>query len=277
MIELSDQIDNKINQVVEILKKYKTILVAFSGGVDSTVLLQLCTVAIGKDNVIAATGLSPTYSRWQQETASQIISLLGVRYILVKSEEFYDPHYVANNNKRCYYCKKHLLKKLQAVARHLKVEVIVEGSNLDDVCNDYRPGLQAVKELNILSPFVDAKLKKEDIRLIARKYNLPNADYPSNACLASRIPYGTKIEVSILQKIESAEDFLRNLGVKQARLRYHNNIARLEVSPEDIFLIVEPHNREKINNYIKSLGFDYVTVDLQGYRTGSFNPSKTDQ
>ena len=244
-----------------------SVAVAFSGGVDSTFLLKVAHEVLG-DNVIAVTGISSTFSQKENNEAECFAKNLGIRHVFIDSEEVENDDFSKNPSNRCYFCKKELFSKVKQVADENNISFVLDGSNADDI-NDYRPGFEAIKELDVVSPLRDAGLTKDEIRNFSKEMNLPTWNKPAFACLASRFPYGTEITKDKLKKVELAEDFVRNLGVKQFRVRYHEDVARIEVLKDDFENVLK--NSEKITERFKEIGFKYVTLDIEGYRTGSLN------
>lgn len=263
-------IEYKFNKLKNLIYNLRSVVVAFSGGTDSTFLLKICADALGKENVLAFTGQSPAYPAREIEEAKRLATLIGVEYIIEETSEMEDPDFIRNDKSRCYYCKTHLFRKAWEIAEKDGFLHVVEGSNLDDM-DDYRPGRKACIEQKALSPLLSAELTKNEIRELSRKLCLPTHDKPAFACLSSRIPYGTAINNDILKKIELSEDFIRSFGIRQARVRYHGNIARIEVDNNEIITIID--NRDRIAEALQNYGFFYITLDLQGYRTGSMNIS----
>lgn len=261
-------IEQKHEQLIKIISGLKGVTVAFSGGVDSTFLLKTCVDVLGKENVLAFIGKSPTCPAREIEEAKALSALIGAKYIIVETSEMEDPDFVRNDKSRCYYCKNHLFRKVWETAAKKGFLHVAEGSNLDDM-DDYRQGRKACVEQKVISPLLMAELTKNEIRELSRRLHLPTHDKPAFACLSSRIPYGTPIMIDILKKIELSEDFIRGLGMRQVRVRYHGNVARIEVENDELTKVIE--NKDKIAEALESYGFLYITLDLQGYRTGSMN------
>jgi uncharacterized protein len=260
--------EKKYASLKTIIKDLKSVVVAFSGGVDSTFLLKVCIDVLGRDNVLAFIGLSPTCPAREIEAAKELAACIGAEYLIEETSEMDDPRFVENNKSRCYFCKTHLFVKAKEIAARTSFLHVVEGSNLNDM-DDFRPGLKASTEQAARSPLLEAKLTKKEIRRLSQQLLLPTHDKPSFACLSSRVPYGISIDTTILKKIERSEDFIQSLGIRQARVRYHGDVARIEVLSEDFDIILA--NREKIATALMQYGFLHITLDLKGYRTGSMN------
>lgn len=269
--KVPERVLRKYRRLLKILKSQGSLLVAFSGGVDSSLLLRASVETLGK-NVLAAVVDSPIVHREEIRTARAIARQLGVRLQTVRSDDYQSEDFKKNSLYRCYICKRALFRRLLDLARQAGLAAVAEGSNLDDE-HDYRPGKKALQELGIRSPLKEAGLRKSEIRLLARYFGLPNWDRPANACLATRIPFGQQIEIGWLEKIDRGESFLKKLGFTQVRLRHQGETVRIEVRPREISLAINPENRLKIINKLKKLGWTYVTFDLEGYRTGSLNPA----
>ncbi|WP_446897305.1 ATP-dependent sacrificial sulfur transferase LarE [Clostridium sp. LBM24168] len=261
--------DNKLDVLKKNIKDLGSAVVAFSGGVDSTFLLKVAHDVLG-DNVIAVTATSSTYPKRELNEAKKYAKIIGVKHIIIESEELDIKGYAQNPVNRCYYCKKELFSKLTNVAKKNEMDYVMDGSNLDDT-GDYRPGMEAAKELGIVSPLKKAGLTKNDIRKFSRDMGLPTWNKPSFACLSSRFPYGNEINSKKLKMVEDAEQFLLDLGFRQVRVRHHGQIARIEVAPEERSKFFSLELMDKIGNKFKGIGFTYVTLDILGYKTGSMN------
>lgn len=257
----------KYNRLLENLKSRGNICVAFSGGVDSTFLLKAAKIALG-DNVIAITVTSSMCPDRELEEAKSFCREIGVKHILLEADEYSVPEFVENGKERCYFCKKGIFTKVKAVAEENGFTYVADGSNKDDD-NDYRPGMRALRELGVISPLKEAALTKKEIREFSKELNLPTWKKPSMACLASRIPYGKKITKEKLKKVELAEEFLLSKGFKQFRVRYYDELAKIEVLEEEISKIISIS--QEIISKFKEIGFTYITIDLEGFRTGSMN------
>jgi len=262
---------NKKDKLISIIEKYDNLIVAFSGGVDSTFLLKFAH-AILKENVVAVTAQSPIHPERETEFTKKFAKNLGIKHITMQSREMSRPDFVANTRDRCYICKKLLAEDLLKLASEMGIKYVAHGANMDDM-DDFRPGLKAARETGIEAPLVDACLTKKDIRFLSKEMNLVTWDKPSMACLASRIPYGTPINDEALNKIDRAEQFVLSLGFISCRVRYHNEVARIEVSPGDFKRLFEDKTRMAIISKFKDIGFLYISMDLEGYVQGSMNRS----
>jgi uncharacterized protein len=259
----------KFQLLKDIIKEKGSAAVAFSGGVDSTFLVKVAYEVLG-DKVIAVTATSSTYPERELKEAIKYAEDMGVKHLIISSEELDIEGFASNPKNRCYFCKKELFTKIKEVAKENAVQYVFDGSNLDDN-GDYRPGMQAAKELEVISPLKLAELTKNDIRELSKELGLPTWDKPSFACLSSRFPYGHKITMPKLKMVDQAEQFLLDMGIRQVRVRHHGEIARIEVSPEERKQFFDIEVMDKIGERFKEIGFTYVTLDMLGYRTGSMN------
>lgn len=266
----NQELNEKFQQLKSIIKNLSSVVVAFSGGVDSTFLLKVCLDTLGYEKVLAVTAKSATYPISELQDAEKLARMLGARHKIIESEELDIPGFSDNPPERCYYCKKELFGKLLDIAREENINFVVDGSNFDDT-GDFRPGMRAVAELGIRSPLKESGLKKDDIRFLSREMGLPTWNKPSFACLSSRFPYGEKITREKLNRVARAEEVLRELGFTQYRVRSHGDIARIEVKTEEMGRFFQKDLRKEVVAKIKQAGFNYVTLDLLGYRTGSMN------
>ncbi|QGP91918.1 Pyridinium-3,5-biscarboxylic acid mononucleotide sulfurtransferase [Neomoorella glycerini] len=258
----------KLEHLQNNLAGMEAILVAYSGGVDSSLLLKVASMTPAR--VLAVTAASPTYPQVEIEAATRLARELGISHMVINTKEMANPAFTANPPERCYHCKKELFATLQELAREHGLKVIVDGANADD-SSDFRPGSRAAREFGVRSPLQEAGLTKEEIRRLARYLSLPNWDKPSMACLSSRIPYGQAITPEKLEQVAAAEAFLRQLGLREIRVRHHGAVARLEVNPSAFALLIDTSVREKLVNCLHELGFTYITLDLEGFRSGSMN------
>ncbi|MDK2821434.1 MAG: pyridinium-3,5-biscarboxylic acid mononucleotide sulfurtransferase [Clostridia bacterium] len=265
---LNSDLSSKLEFLHDKLSRYNGILVAFSGGVDSSLLLKVASTT--KVNILAVTALSPTYPEEEKEAATKLANELGVNHLVIYTNEMDNIDFTSNPPERCYFCKKELYNNLKELAKKHNLEVIVDGTNADDK-NDFRPGKRAARECGIKSPLQEVGLTKNEIRTLAKYLGLPNWDKPSMACLSSRIPYGESITPQKLQQIAHAESYLHKLGFKEVRVRHHGSIARLEVNPSAFSVVTDDSVRKELISYFRKLGFTYITLDLQGFRSGSMN------
>ena len=262
-------IHEKYQDLLGYLKSLESVVVAFSSGVDSTFLLKAAKEALG-DRVLAVTASSCSFPERELKEAKAFCEQMGIRHVICKSEELDIEGFRQNPKNRCYLCKHELFEKIWAIAEENHMRAVVEGSNVDDD-GDYRPGLMAVKELGVKSPLRQVGLTKAEIRELSKELDLPTWDKQSFACLSSRFVYGETISEEKLQMVDKAEQLLLDLGFHQLRVRIHGMMARIEVSPDELPRLVQDDIREQVYNYLKELGFTYVTMDLGGYRMGSMN------
>jgi pyridinium-3,5-biscarboxylic acid mononucleotide sulfurtransferase len=258
---------DKLKQLQQLLLDLKSCAIAYSGGMDSTFLIKVAYDTLGK-NALAVTATSSTYPQRELKDAKRFAQEIGIPHVIIPSEELDIPGFSDNPADRCYYCKKELFHKIQKIAQEHHLQVVLDGSNADDTF-DYRPGARARKELGVRSLLQEVGFTKPEIRDLSASLHLKSSEKPAFACLASRFPYGMKITKERLKQVESAEEYLFSLGIRQCRVRYHDCIARIEVTPDDIPTIMT--HAQKIIKRFKTLGFTYITLDLQGYRTGSLN------
>jgi uncharacterized protein len=257
----------KLNKLKNILKKMQSVVVAFSGGVDSSLLLKVAKDTL-KENVLAAIARSETYPEKEINEARKLAKKLKVKCLVVKTEELENSQFNRNPINRCFFCKEELFSRLKMIARKNQLKFVADGTNLDD-SKDFRPGSLAAKKLGVRSPLKEAGFTKNDIRKLSREMGLVTWDKPSFACLASRFPYGTKLTRKNLNRVKAAEQFLRNFGFVQLRLRHHKDIARIEVQKNDILKVLK--HKKLIIEKLKKLGYNYACLDLEGFRTGSMN------
>ena len=255
-----------------ILKDLGRMVVAFSGGVDSSYLLKAAAETLGTQNVLACISVGPSEPGNMCEKAPSLAKEIGVELMVVEAGELEDPNFTANNADRCFHCKSHLCRTLLEIARDRGFAHVVFGTNHDDL-DDFRPGNRALRSFGIRSPLAEAGLTKDDIRRLSREAGLPTANQPASPCLASRIPYGLEVTEQRLRQVDQAEAVLRSLGFVEFRVRHHDEIARIEVRPQDVARLVAEPVRSTVLEKLKALGFRFVTVDLQGFRSGSLNES----
>lgn len=259
----------KLSKLKQILSKMDSAVIAYSGGVDSTFLSAVAKDVLG-DKLIAVTGISQTYPKSELKDAKRFAKFLKIKHLIINTDELRNREFSDNPVNRCYFCKSELFSKLNEIAKKSNIQYVLDGTNIDDL-KDYRPGFKAKKELGIRSPLQEAGMTKEDIRKYSRKINLPSWNKPAYACLSSRFPYGEKITEKKLSKVESAEEYMKKLGFKVLRVRHHNNIARIELGRAEIKRVFNNVIINKIVKRFKKLGFTYVTLDLEGFRSGSMN------
>lgn len=259
----------KLERLKGNIRNMKSLVIAYSGGVDSTFLLKVAYDVL-KENVLAVTARSSTYPEREYKEAVSFIEKLGARHMTIISEELEIEGFSKNPVNRCYYCKKELFSKIRKIAAENAIKYIADGSNVDDL-GDYRPGMMAVKELKVVSPLREVGLTKEDIRILSKEMNLQTWDKPAFACLSSRFPYGQEITREKLEMVDKAEQFLLDEGFKQVRVRHHGEIARIEVAVSERSKFFNEELMNRVNSEFKKIGFNYTSLDLKGYRTGSMN------
>lgn len=265
-----DELETKYERLQEILEEMGRVVIGFSGGVDSTLLLKVAKDVLG-DNVLAVTAFSETTPTHEREDAVSLAKQLGAEHLIVETHELDDEEFVKNPLNKCYVCKKSRFSGLMALAKEKGFNYVTDGANVDD-WGDYRPGMLATEELGVRSPLSEAGLTKEEIRRLSKRLNLPTWNKPPYACLATRIPYHSPINAEKLRQVDAGEEFIRGLGIPQVRVRHYEDTARIEVEPEDIAKLADETVRPRIVDYLKDLGFQSVTLDLAGYRMGSLNP-----
>ena len=259
----------KRDRLVQLITGYNSCAVAFSGGVDSAVVAKAAQLALG-ESAVAVTGTSAALAEGELAEATSLATLIGIRHVVLTTDEFSNPQYVANNGDRCYHCKSELYSQLDGLAEKVGVEVVVNGANVEDL-GDYRPGMRAASEHAVRSPLAECGFTKNDVRALAAEWGLPVAEKPATPCLSSRVAFGLEVTPERLTRIDRAERFLKSLGFHELRVRYHgDDLARIEVQPEQIAELCEPAVRSAISAEFTSLGFKFVTIDLAGFRSGGF-------
>jgi uncharacterized protein len=266
-------LESRHRRLKEIVGSLGPVLVTFSGGVDSTFLLKTCSDLLGPGHVLAMIASSPVMPERELYQALDIAGSMGVEHLVVDTAAMDIPEFTRNSRDRCYHCKLNLLGRAWGIAKDRGLESVLEGSNMDDMA-DFRPGRKACEEKGVVSPLLLAKLTKADVRVLSKGLGLPTWDKPSFACLATRIPYGTPIDREVLTRIERSENFLRDCGLKDVRVRAHHTIARVEVAEKDMDCLLAL--REEVAATLQGFGFIYVTLDLRGYRMGSLNETAGD-
>ncbi|MGE5618192.1 MAG: ATP-dependent sacrificial sulfur transferase LarE [Sphingomonadaceae bacterium] len=265
-----DELHQKYEKLKDALRSMESVAVAYSGGVDSTFLLKVAVDVLGRDRVLGIVAVSESYPARELEEAKRLAEEMGARILLIETEELANPEYARNPVDRCFHCKTELFTKVYPVAKEQGLREVLYGVNADDL-GDFRPGIQAAKRMGARGPLQEVGLTKNEIRLLSRELGLRTWDKPAYACLSSRIPYGQRITKEALHQVDEAENFLHDLGFLQVRVRHHDRIARIELPREQMSKLLADGSAELIVAKLKELGYLYVTLDLQGYRTGSLN------
>jgi uncharacterized protein len=268
---LSPHAAESLEKLREILRSRGSMVVGYSGGADSALLLRVAVETLG-DKVLALTAVSPSLPRAELDEATALASGMGARHRLVESHEMDEEGYRENSPRRCYICKAELFRLLAEEALREGYRTIAYGAITDDL-GDFRPGMEAAREASALAPLLEAAISKADVREISRHLGMPTWDKPASACLSSRVPFGTRIEPEILARVEAAEAILHSEGLRQVRVRDHGDVARIECLPGQMGRLMEPDRRRRIDEALKGVGYRFVAVDLSGYRTGSLNPA----
>lgn len=263
------RLEEKYENLKKYIKELGSAVIAFSGGVDSTFLAKVCKDVLN-DRCLAVTATSSTYPEREFKEALELAKEIGIRHKIIKSEELEIEGFSKNPIDRCYYCKSELFSKLKKVADDEGIEYVLDGTNADDT-GDFRPGRRAAKELGVKSPLLECGFTKDDIREMSKNLGLPTWNKPAYACLSSRFPYGQEITSEKLSMVEKSEEYLLNLGFVGFRVRHHGDIARIELNPDQINMMLDENIRKKVVSKLKEIGFKYVSLDLEGYRTGSMN------
>lgn len=267
---IPSELDAKLARMQTILSELKSVAVAFSAGVDSTFVLKAALDTLGPKNVVAVTGKSDSLAAGEFEEACRLAEAVGAEHVVIETGEFDNPDYLRNPTNRCYFCKTTLYTELEEFISRRGLGAVINGINADDL-GDYRPGIEAAREHDVRCPAAEAGLTKADIRALSARWSLPTFDKPASPCLSSRVQYGESITPEKLRRIEAAEAFLRDLGFRECRVRHHENLARVEVPAEYVPELAKPELAHRIDQHFRELGYNYVTLDLRGLRSGSMN------
>jgi uncharacterized protein len=266
--------NRQLTRLIDIIQEMNSVLVAYSGGTDSTLLASLAAEVLGAKALAVFAGSAVTTEE-ELRNAESLAETIGIRFLHIESKQMDIPGFVSNSMERCYFCKHEIFRALKHIAVEKGLDWIADGTNYDDL-EDYRPGIKAARESGVRSPLCEAGLSKDDIRRISYDRGLPTWNSPATPCLASRIPYGTPVTIDVLKKIADGERYLRSIGLRQVRLRHHGEIARIEIGPQEMAAVITNKVRLEIIDYIHKSGYRYVTLDLAGFRSGSLNEDNTD-
>ncbi|MEP7075984.1 MAG: ATP-dependent sacrificial sulfur transferase LarE [Acidobacteriota bacterium] len=272
-IELPAHLREKEERLRTLMREAGSWLIAYSGGVDSSYLAHIATEELG-EKALSVLGISPSVASAQRDAAESLAKKFGFNFQTLETKEFADPNYIANPSNRCYFCKSELFNKLTSLAKQRGIAEVVDGTNADDI-GGHRPGRLAADERSVRSPLVEVGMAKKDIRELSRAHGLPTWDQPSSPCLSSRVAYGVPVTIERLGKVEKGEMVLREHGFREFRLRVHGEIARIEISPDEFDFMFDREKIREISDAIRNLGFKYVTLDLEGYRSGALNEALT--
>jgi uncharacterized protein len=267
--EISRELLAKEMQLRALFREMRAVVIAYSGGVDSSYVAYVATSELGA-NAICVTGESPSLPEYQRDEIDQTVKEFGFHHERIQTDELDHPGYRANAGNRCYFCKDELYSKLEPLAQSKNIKFIVDGSTTDDL-DDYRPGRQAATEHAVRSPLIEVQMSKSEVRELSRRVNLPTWNKPASPCLSSRIAYGTTVTIERLRKVDRGEEILRQFGFREFRVRHHDTLVRLEIAPEEMDRVLNREVLEQLAQRFRELGFKYVTLDLQGYRSGSMN------